>query len=32
MNVKKIDLFTGTANIELANEVASILGTVVAPA
>ena len=32
MNVKKIDLFTGTANIELANEVASILGTVIAPA
>ena len=32
MNVKKLDLFTGTANPELANEVASILGTVIAPA
>ena len=32
MNVKKIDLFTGTANAALANEVASILGTVIAPA
>jgi len=32
MNVKKLDLFTGTANSELANEVASILGTVIAPA
>ena len=32
MNVKKLDLFTGTANPELANEVASILGTIIAPA